>query len=31
MMQMKEINEVDVDAVDYVCNVEENVNDVCDV
>ena len=31
MMQMMEINEVDVDAVDYVCNVEENVNDVCDV
>ena len=28
---MMDINEVDVDAVDYVCNVEENVNDVCDV
>jgi len=26
-----DINEVDVDAVDYVCNVEENVNDICDV
>jgi len=28
---MVNINEVDVGAVDYVCNVEENVNNVCDV